>query len=554
MSLLDRLTGLDRTAAADVQETLQLAETRDQLEQAHADLQLLAESLADVELALDDRGWRLLGIQTDRALSPEGRRKAAVLARTMAVVNPLIRRALSIRTSYVWGGGVDISARATGDNEGNPDEQDVNAVVQAFLEDPATRKVLTSAEARETNERTLGTDGTFAVACFTNPRTGAVQIRPIPAEQLTEVLYNPEDGTEPWFYKRVWSERQLDGTSRSRTALYPHIAHRPRGPRAVRYGGERVKGQRINGVEILWDAPVLVLDVNRMADWDFGIGDAFAALPWARAYKEFLEDWAKLVKALSRFAWRLTSSSKGKAQAAASRVREAVAPGLAPDAIGGIAASGPGTALEAIPKSGATIDSDSGKPLAAMVAAAMDVPVTMLLSDPGQTGARAVAETLDTPTENAARLRRELWSDFYRDLLGYVIDQAVKAPQGPLRGSVIRDEWDREIVILAGDTDRTIEFDWPDLSSMDTKDMIEAIAKADDTGKLPPLTTVRLLLTALGVKDADELIEKVTDDDGNWIDPLATAGDVAVDAFRRGEDPARRLDPVVDVEDEDEQD
>jgi hypothetical protein len=30
----------------------------------------------------------------------------------------------------------------------------------------------------------------------------------------------------------------------------------------------------------------------------------YAALDWARAYKEFLEDWASIAKALSRFAWK----------------------------------------------------------------------------------------------------------------------------------------------------------------------------------------------------------------------------------------------------------
>jgi hypothetical protein len=75
----------------------------------------------------------------------------------------------------VWGEGVEITARATGQNDDNQAEQDVNAVVQEFLDDKATRKVLTSAAARETNERTLGTDGMFALALFTKPLTGRVQ-------------------------------------------------------------------------------------------------------------------------------------------------------------------------------------------------------------------------------------------------------------------------------------------------------------------------------------------------------------------------------------------
>ncbi|GAA3843943.1 hypothetical protein GCM10022226_78680 [Sphaerisporangium flaviroseum] len=81
----------------------------------------------------------------------------------------------------------------------------------------------------------------------------------------------------------------------------------------------------------------------------------------------------------------------------------------------------------------------------------------MLLGDPGTTGARATAETLDQPTELAFQMRRELWSDVHRTLTSYVIDQAVKAPMGPLKGTVTLDEDGQEIITLRGATERTID-------------------------------------------------------------------------------------------------
>lgn len=526
----------DRRVAEEVQESMTRADLAEQLDEAHANLQLMAESLADVELALDDRGWRLLSMRSEQQFTREGLRTAAQLARTMAVVNPLIRRGLSLRTAYVWGGGVQISARANGQNTDNPDEQDVNAVVQAWLDDKATRKVLTSAIARETNERQLGTDGVFALALFTKPMTGAVRPVHVPVEEIVDRISNPEDASESWFWKRQWTEVSVgvDGirTSESRTTYYPDVDYQPRGQRMPRIGG----------APVMWDAPMAVLCVNALPDWDFGIGDAFAALPWARGYKEFLEDWARLVKALSRFAWRTTGNSRSKAARNAAGAREAVAASTADGRtpVGGIANLGLGQTLEAIPKSGATIDAESGKPLAGMVAAALDVPVTMLLTDPGSTGARAVAETLDKPTENMARQRRDVWSDYYRQILDYVIDQAVKAPRGPLQGTTIRDPWDREVVQLAGDTERTLEFAWPDLTETPVKDLVEAVAKADDTGRLPGAVVMRLLLQALGVKDVDEILQQFTDSDGNWIDPAADAGTDGDDAAQRARSAADR--------------
>jgi hypothetical protein len=95
-------------------------------------------------------------------------------------------------------------------------------------------------------------------------------------------------------------------------------------------------------------------------------------------------------------------------------VRDGAAARPGTDPITG-AADGPGRAtavmspdatMAPMHSSGATIDSGSGKPLAGMVAAALDVPITMLLADPGVTGARATAETLDKPLELTTGSRR----------------------------------------------------------------------------------------------------------------------------------------------------
>src|SRR5690606_14422211 len=181
-------------------------------------------------------------------------------------------------------------------------------------------------------------------------------------------------------------------------------------------------------VPVRWDAPVVHVKVNALSGWKFGIGDAYAAIDWARAYKDFLSDWATLVRSLSRFAWRLTA--RGSKQAAA-KARLAAAPvrdGADPAHAGATAIQSPDMMLEAIPKTGATIDSESGRPLAAMVAAALDVPVTMLLGDPGLVGARATAETLNTPTENMAAGRRAVWEEAIVAIVRHVILSRIRAP------------------------------------------------------------------------------------------------------------------------------
>jgi len=497
--------------------------------------EFLTESLVDLEMALEDEGWdRLVGAASEE-FSRRGLQRAADVARVMAVQHPLIKRGLGVRQAYVWGQGVQVQARATGGDQG---EQDVNAVVQACMDDPGNRAAVFGDQAQEELERALGTDGNVFLAGFTSPRTGFVQWRSIPFDEITDVITNPDDRDDPWFYKRQWVQRTVTGDGRlvpeTRTAYYPGLRYRP-----------RTRPRTFDGHPIMWDAPIYHVSVNRLDGWAFGIGDAYAAITWARAYRDFLADWATLVKALSQFAFRL--SRKGsKAQ----RLREKIArrpagagPAGNPDNVGATAVLGEDTTLEAIPKTGATIDSESGRPLAAMIAAGLDVPVTTLLADPGQTGARAVAETLNFPTRLAMQQRQSVWAEAYRAMLGYAVLQATKAPQGPLKGTIGRDDFTgREVLALAGDTDTTIEVTFPDLDEVPLNVIIDAIVKADATGKLPPLQIAKLLLAALRVRDADEILDELTDDDGNWLDPYRTIGDAvsaaALAAYRRGEDPA----------------
>lgn len=474
------------------------------------------------QLYREDRGWVQIGQNFDQEMTPEGRRQAARLCRAMATLNPLVKRGLSIRAGYVWGQGIGIQA-PDGVETGT---QDVNSVVQAFLDDTGNRRAFTGAQAHEELEKQLGTDGNVYAVMFSNPQTGFTRVRTLDPLEMTDIITNPEDKSEAWFYRRDYvettiGERTAKVTTRQKTTWYPALGHKPTRKFPV-----------IDGNPVDWSAPVLQIRVNAVGK--FGIGDAYAALPWARAYREFLEDWAKLMKSLARIAWKLSGkrSSAQQARSALNGLGEA----------GGVAAMDPNSQLEAVPKSGATIDAESGRPLATMIAAAFGLPVTTLLADPGQTGARAVAETLDQPTQLEMQGRREVWTEAYRAILGHVIDQAVLAPQGPLKGGVAVDAYtQQEEVILQGEADRTLTITWPDLEDADVDVMVKAITDADATGKLPPLETMRLLLRALGVRDVDEILEAWTDDAGNFIDPNVSAGDAAIDAFNRGEDPAAVL-------------
>ena len=506
VAILERFTGATTTRT-------QVSELREQLGQAANNNELLAESLADLERSLLEPGWIRALAQAEIEFAPEALAQLRAICRLYGIKNSLIKRGLGLRSAYVWGGGVEITARANGRQVG---EQDVQAVINTFLTDPGNQRAVTGPEARDQLERSgLGTEGEVFLVCFTLPLTGQVSVRTIAPDEIVEVAANPDDASEPWFYRRRWTESKLDlgtGTrvTSQRERWYPCIDYQP-----------KIKRPRIGMFEVAWDAPVLHVAVNRPRGWQRGIPDAYAAIDWARAYKEFLEDWARLMKSLSRYTWK--ASTKGSA-AAQVRAKIATAPGMSsvtgePLAAGATAILSPEAALEAINKSGATIDAESGRPLAMMVASALGVPVTMLLADPGQTGARATAETLDQPTELEMSQRRDLWGAVYLRLVRYVVAASVQAPKGTLKGKVSLDEYGRQTIILAGDTDQTVDVVWPDLDDADPAALVESITKAAGVGVIPPEVLLRLFLTAFGVRNVDTLVEAMVDADGTFIWP-----------------------------------
>lgn len=483
----------------------QLREAEERAARVESSLDVLQENMGRLELALDNEGWSSVISSGETEFSREGLRRSSLLARVMAVANPLIKRGLGIRCGYIFGEGYQI--KSTNDK--------VDEVLQRMINDQGNQRAVFGETASEENERTLGTDGNLTFAFFANPRTGHVKIRTVSFDEVSDVICNPDDKDDPWFYLREYDQTTIGPTGvqivKRVREYHPALNHRP-----------ARKMRKIGDDSIVWDVPFLHIKVNALDGWKFGIGDAYAALPWARLYRDFLGDWAVLVKALSQFAFKVSGGSAGKADQLRQAIARATRDGVP---VGSTAALDAGTTMEAIPKTGATIDSESGKPLAAMVAASLGVPVTLLLSDPGQTGARAVAETLDTPTVNEMQRRRRVWDYAFRQMSLYAVRWAVIAPQGGLNGTVLRDTWsDEEVITLRGKDTTAVEVIWPSLADTSAAAAIQAIVNADGTGKMPPLIVLRLMLEALKVPNVDAVLAEFGDLFKDWEPTLEPAG------------------------------
>jgi hypothetical protein len=503
------LESRERTSALTETEARQITNT----------VTFLQERLAELENATE--GWFQFGGESEHEFSRDGLKKIVALSRLMFLKNPLINRAVTIQAFYVWGQGAQIAAT----------HPDVNNIVQTFMDDVKNKAELTAHQTRTETEQTLQVEGNLVFVLFTNPKTGRVRVRTIPIDEIDDIITNPEDAREPWYYKRSWTQTPLSGPGVVRqTVYYPDWRYQPGSKPAT-----------INGDPIEWATPVYHVKVGGLKGMRFGVPETYAAIDWARAYKSFLENWATITQAYARFAFKATAPGGARGVAAA-KTRLSTTIGSDdrrehnPAPVTGstfVAAAGSGADLTPIRTAGATTSAADGRNLLLMVAAATGLP-EFFFGD-ANVGNHATAKTLDRPTELKFTDRQTLWADVLRDILGYVVDQAVIA--GQLKGTVGKDDEGERLITLAADPatgesmDRSISVEFPPILEHSVLEQTQAIISAMTLdGKQPVLDSpemmelaLKLMFQALGVQDADEVLDRLLpkDAEGNLL-PLPT--------------------------------
>lgn len=468
----------------------------------------LAERLAELELALDSEGWLRLGAGGEREFSREGLRTICHLARLFYLKNPLIHRGVNVQADYVFGQGVDFSAA----------DEAVNEAIQQFISDSRNQAELFAHQAMLLKEVELQLFGNLFFAFFTNKTDGRVVVRTIPVDEVEDVLCNPEDSRQPWFYKRAWHNEVLNietgaVMSEMRSAYYPDWRYRPRN-----------KPTSIGGVPVMWDSPVYHVKVGCLPDMRFGVSQVYAAFDWARAYVRFLEDWATIVRAYSRFAWQLqVKGGSGAVAAAKARLQTTLTEGGAesnpPPVTGSMFIASDGTALSPVRTAGATVSAEDGRRLLLMVAATIGLPESFF--GDVSVGTLATARSLDRPTELKMSNRQTLWEDVFQNIFTYVKEQSIRAAGGLLKGTVEEDEDGTPIIQLSNDADDSVYITFPPILEHDVSASVDAIVKAATLGGAGMLAGTidlknvsRMLLAALGEKDVDAILQDMFPDKG----------------------------------------
>ena len=485
----DRLTGGQLTA---------LAETVTDLSNNRFVLQ---ESIAQLEAALYSDEWRRVQAGADMEFTRDGIRQITELSRLMRLKNPVIKRAVEIQRLYVWAQGMTVRA---GDER-------VQDVVDGFLDDERNRATVVGHQARGELEEDLQTDGNLFIRFFPDAISGRVRVAVIDPQQIDEIIANPEDNAEPWFYKRTYFRRELNGNVHAMTEYYPDWRYNPRNKSGVPAGWN-----------VDWATPVMHVAVNRHGLW--GIPEHYAGLDWALAYKSFLENLASVWQALARFAWKMNVRG-GATGVAAAKAKLGTTLGNAggetnPPPLAGSTFIGAENAVDLQPfrTGGATMNAEDGRRLFLMAIASSGFPETFF--GDVSIGTLATAESLDRPTELKIRDRQSLWADVFRDIIRYALLWAARAPQGKLRGvaRVIREpdggEWAYRLEWPDG-VDGAVRVDFPPIVDIDVKEHIEALTTATTLNGFPAAGTLdlktftRAAAQVLGFDDVDSLIDEL---------------------------------------------
>lgn len=354
-----------------------------------AQMEFLTEALSEKILQMENQGWVSLdGVSTttdDETGGPtlDFLRDVSDRLRPLAAENALFSRGAQLRNSYIFGRGMSFV------------NTDKSRVKKALNEDRHNKAMMFSVEAYEMANLALFCDGAFMT--IRNLTTNRFTL--LPLAQVTGTVTNPDDAMDIWYVQRSWSQNGKQvvkwlPTSRVQTPIKTSISE----------DGKSVAVDK--------NVRVYIKHTKRQVGWTWGVPDAFPAYFWAMAYSGALQDNAKLLNALSRFAWKTTSANKAMVAATKTRVEE-----VGTGSIGGTAMSAGGD-LSSVGVPSAQVNFGSSQPLAALVAASFGVPVIALISSPGATGGSyGAAQTLDIPTSKGFEIVQNAWSGFYDEIL-----------------------------------------------------------------------------------------------------------------------------------------
>src|SRR5258706_14339209 len=96
--------------------------------------------------------------------------------------NPLINRGIGVTADYVFGRGITINAR----------DEEINAVVQQFIDDKQNQVELTAHQSMLAKDREQQCDGNTFLLLFVHAITGRIRVRSFGLHEIEDIICNPD--------------------------------------------------------------------------------------------------------------------------------------------------------------------------------------------------------------------------------------------------------------------------------------------------------------------------------------------------------------------------
>lgn len=438
----------------------------------HSNVDELKEAFtqADIELALDDRGWLVGGKRMMGELDPLSRAVAINRARYYWLKNPLAKQAVRLWTDYAFS-----DEALTWESENSAQETQIDS----FMRDRRNRRYTSRQGMRMLSTRLL-VDGEIFFAFFEDGT-----VRTFDPLQITDLICDPDDEDTILAYKRVTSG--AFGTAPKTLYYQPWNSDETFG--IVDYGA----GKK----EVKLEKDVVVYHFALDPFTKRGTPLLAVVEDWLNEHKRFMICRVAITQALSQFAWQGTVKGGQKAvDSIANKMKSTyVDSGLSggtehnpPNAPGGWYFSNQGIDLKASPRatgaSDAKTDADN---LKLQVCAGVGI-MLHYFGDPS-TGNLATATAMELPMLKMFGAYQQLWKDTWRDLFMIVCK-----------------------IEPEDDADFEIDLNMPaiiedDLQALGTA--VTAITTAFPEAKVP--SVLRMCLSSLGIPDLDDVMEQIAE-------------------------------------------
>ncbi len=445
---------------------------------------MLRENLDQLS-AMQEMGYQRLSAHDSEGLTEDTIRLLMRTGYYMWIWNPLINRAANVQASYVFGREMQFTS----------ENDRTRNILNEFWNDRHNQSQLTGLPALVLRDEELEFQGNLFVATINTPGTRPPQIRIIPPEQITDIITDPDDAGRVVAYKRIY------------TPIVYRNGQRSAGKTETKY----YQDWAYDGIDALpVERGILVyhMHINKAKNAKFGIPGFTSAINWAKAYKNFLEDWASFVESLTTFAWKIKGKDATKVKSMASKLNE-----LRSQVAGGAAGAYGDGDLDPIKIGGAALNSEQGRALLLMVCAGTGIS-EHLLGDPSKSNL-ATATSLERPTELKFTLRQNIWKSALENILKIVAQY---------RGVKNVDD---------------IDVNFPPILEHKTKDLVDATVNAITLGGRPasdiipdPIYRTEMILKSLGIDDVEKALDILYGDNRSVADERLKKIEEAISKYK----------------------